>query len=51
MIASNEGKATEWDPEVPGCFGMKDALFAVHPLDERRSTRTTTVAPPTRVTK
>ena len=26
-----------WDAEVPGCFGVLDKLFAVHPLDERQA--------------
>jgi hypothetical protein len=26
-----------WDPEVPGCFGGVDLLFAIHPLDEKRA--------------
>jgi hypothetical protein len=26
-----------WQDKVAGCFGNVDALFAVHPLDEKRA--------------
>ena len=26
-----------WDPEVPGCFGHADKIFAIYPLDERQA--------------
>jgi len=26
-----------YDPELPGCFGRNDGLFAVHPLDADRA--------------
>ncbi len=31
--------ATNWDAELPGCFGCTDMLFARHPLDEERAFR------------
>lgn len=24
----------KWDQQVPGCFGIQDLIFAVHPSDE-----------------
>ncbi len=26
-----------WQNDVPGCFGVKDARFGVHPMDEDRA--------------
>jgi hypothetical protein len=29
--------AKDWKQKINGCFGEKDKLFAIHPLDERRA--------------
>jgi hypothetical protein len=29
--------AKDWKQRIKGCFGDKDKLFAIHPLDERRA--------------
>ena len=29
--------ATDWDDELPGCFGTVDLKFARHPSDEERA--------------
>ena len=26
-----------WDKGVPGCFGERDLIFAIHPMDEQRA--------------
>jgi hypothetical protein len=31
------GYVMDWKSEIPGCFGAKDGLFAVHPLEAQRA--------------